>query len=151
MRTHELASILRGISDVLNHLPDTEVTSLSEVLKDTSISQETPAPPKAQEQKQPSAKTHATIEEIYQTLTTLPKRKIVELIDEADISVQIRGKDSAKDTARKVRSYLTAQPNSTRKVNSILIRKHSAVVSEPLSKALGILLGDRDEVPSTRS
>ena len=150
MRTHELASVLRSLSDVLSYLPDTEVTSLAEVLKGTTIGQEDLAPPKVEEQKQPSAKINAAIEEIHQTLTTLPKKKIVELISEADIPVQIRGKDSAKDTAGKVRNYLTTNPSSTRKVNSILIRKHSTVVSEPLSKALGILLGDSNEVSATR-
>lgn len=152
MRTHELASILRSLSDALGHMPDTEITSLPEILKSSAIyeDQETTALPQVVEGS-PSSKSNAAIDDIHQTLTTLNKKQVVALIDEAGIPVEIRSKDSAKAAARKVKVYLTYQPNATRKVRSILRRKHSVAVSEPLSKALGILLGDNDEVSATRS
>ena len=150
MRTHELASVLRGLSDVLSHLPDTEISSLPEILKDSSIYRDSPAPPKIAEKKV-SARTTAYIDDIHETLTNLPKKEVMALISEADIPIEVQGKDSSKYAARKVRNYLTTNPASTRKVKSILTRKHSTMVSEPLSKALGILLGDSNEVSATRS
>ena len=150
MRTHELASVLKGLSDVLNSMPDTEITSLPEMLKNSSIYQEPLVPNKGAERKL-SAKVTASINDVHATLTTLTKKDVVALIDEADIPVEIRSKDGAKDAARKVKTYLTTQPNATRKVKSIIRRRHSVTVSEPLSKALGILLGDNDEVSATGS
>ena len=150
MRTHELASVLRSLSDVLSYMPDTEITSLPDMLKNSSILESSAPLPQAGEKKL-SARAAASIEDVHETLMTLTKKQVVALIDEADISVGIRSKDSAKDAARKVRNYLTTHPAETRKVKSIISRKHSVVVSEPLSKALGILLGDNDEVSITRS
>ena len=150
MRTHELASVLRGISDVLSSMPDTEITSLSEMLKNSVIYSEVPAPPQIVEKK-PSTRTNASIDDIHETLASLPKKEVVALIDEASIPIEVRTKDGAKDAARKVRNHLTAHPSATRKVKSIIRRRHSDTVSEPLSKALGILLGDSDEVSATGS
>ena len=150
MRTHELASVLRGISDVLSSMPDTEIASLPEMLKNSSIYQETPASPKT-EAKKLSARASASIDEVHERLTALTKKEVVALIGEADIPVEIRSKDSAKNAARKVKIHLLAHPKATRKVKSILIRKHPVRVSEPLSKALGILLGNNDGVSTTGS
>ena len=150
LKTHELASVLRGISDALNQMPDTEITSLPEMLKNASINQVPPSLPLV-EKKKLSPRAAASIDEVHERLMALTKKEIVALIGEADIPVEIRSKDAAKDAARKIRTYLTTNPSSTRKVKSVLIRKHPSRVSEPLSKALGILLGDKDEVSATGS
>ena len=150
MRTHELASVLRGISDALSSMPDTEITSLPEMLKNTPIRQE-PLVPSPGAEKKLSERVIASIEDIHETLGTLTKKEIVALIEEADIPVEVQSKDSAKTAARRVKTHLTAQPSAARKVKSIIRRRHSGMVSAPLSKALGILLGDSDEVSAAES
>ena len=150
MRTHELAVFLKDLSDVLTHLPDTEITSLPEILKTTSDLRGAipPAPVKVQ----PRAKlTSASIDDITKTLATLSKREIVELVGESSLNISIRSKDSAKDVANKIKMHLIKYPDSSKRVNIILKRKHPVAISEPLSKALGTLLGNRDATPTTGS
>ena len=150
MRTHELASVLRSLSDALKYMPDTEIASLPEVLKSSPNYLESLSSTQVAEEKL-SASATASIDDIHDTLKTLTKKEIMALIVEADISVEVQGKDSAKYTANKVRNHLTKHPRVTRKVRSIIRRKHSVTALEPLSKALGILLGDNDEVSATGS
>lgn len=150
MRTHELASVLRSLSDALKYMPDTEIASLPEVLKSSPNYLESLSSTQVAEEKL-SASATASIDDIHDTLKTLTKKEIMALIVEADISVEVQSKDSAKYTANKVRNHLTAHPRATRKIRSIIRRKHSVTALEPLSKALGILLGDNDEVSATGS
>lgn len=146
MKTHELATLLRELSVVLGHLPNTELTSLPEVLKTSSTYQGSAAP--VRETKR-IPRSHAPSDEIDRTLETLSKREIVELVSEANLSIEIRSKDSAKDAARKISAYLTKYPTSAKKVRLVLRNQRPALTSEPLSKALETLLGNRDEVPLT--
>lgn len=150
MRTHELAVFLRDLSDVLTHFPDTEITSLPEILKPTSDLREeiSPASVKASPR---AKKTSASIDGISKTLATLSKKEIVELVDESSLNVSIRSKDSAKDAANKIKRHLIKYPDSSKRVNIILKRKHPVAISEPLSKALGTLLGNRDATPTIGS
>ena len=146
MKTHELAAFLRELSAVLSLLPDTELTSLPDMLKSSSIYQGTLVP--AEETKR-IQRNHAPSDNIYATLATLSKGEIVQLLSKANVSIDIRSKDSAKDAARKISTHLTRYPTLARRVRLVLRQQRPALVSEPLSKALETLLGNRDEVPLT--
>ena len=148
MKTHELAAFLRELSAVLSLLPDTELTALPDMLKSSSIYQGTLVP--AEETKR-IQRNHAPSDNIYATLATLSKGEIVQLLSKANVSIDIRSKDSAKDAARKISTHLTRYPTLARsgQTCSVLRQQRPALVSEPLSKALETLLGNRDEVPLT--
>ena len=146
MKTHELAAFLRELSAILSHLPDTELTSLPEMLRGSSVSQGTLV--RVEETKR-APRSLTPSHNIYATLATLSKGEIVQLLNEAKLPIKIRSKDSAKDVAQKISTHLTRYPTSARKVRLALRKQRPALISEPLSKALGTLLGNRDEVPLT--
>ena len=148
MRTHELAAILRELSVALSHLPDTDLTSLPEILKDSSTYQGSLGPVEPTKRR---PRRSATTEDIHGTLATLSKREILELLDKANVSVKVRTKDSAKEAARKISTHLTEYPTSAKKIRLALRKQHPTLISQPLSKALDTLLGNRDEVPVTGS
>ena len=146
MKTHELATFLRELSAILSYLPDTELTSLPEMLKSSPISQGALVPAEGTKR---MPRSHSPSDNIYETLVILSKGQIVQLLNEANVSVEIRSKDSAKDAARKIRTHMTRYPASARKVRQALRKQRPALISEPLSKALGTLLGNRDEISPT--
>ena len=165
MRTHELASLLKALGNALTLLPDSELVSLpSEIAKLVNPHQqplgiEEPQPLNLSEipilmtteDPQPSKmKTH-TIVTAEAELGSLQKKEIVELIENLEIPVTAGHKDSAKYVAEKVVKYLINHPNEIRKVNSALRRKRPVGYSESLTKALGVLLGNRDEIPTSHS
>lgn len=141
MRTHELAVFLREMSDVLINLPDSEITSLPEVLQNSSTSNVDNSLISGKGPKRVKT-TSAPVDDIFTTLATLPKKEIVKLVDESSLDVSIRSKDSAKDAANKVKRHLTDYPESSQQVNAILKRRHPPRISEPLSKAMRTLLGN---------
>lgn len=146
MRTHELAVFLREMSDVLMNLPDSEIASLPEALRNSSNSNVDDSFVDDSLNSGKGAKrakiTRAPVDDIFTTLVTLPKKEIVELVDQSSLDVSIRGKDSAKDAANKIKRHLTDHPESSQQVNAILKRRHPPRISEPLSKAMRTLLGN---------
>jgi len=148
MKTHEFASLLRDFADMLDHLPDTEITAFPEALRSLSMPQEENVPLPLTETEQPKSRVSSD-GDIFETLTTLPKKEIVAIIRDANVDIPIRVKDSGRDVALKIRTHLRRNPTVARKLRSNLKRRKTTVVSEPLSKALGTLLGNRDEVSNT--
>ena len=148
MKTHELASFLRALADVLNALPDTEIVAIPDFAHTASSppNETVPLPIKATTS---SKKPSPSVNEIYEILSTLKKQEIVAVAYAADLTISIRGKDSTKDAVRKVRNYLLSNPSAARKVKAALNCHQSAMISQPLSKALGTLLGNRDELSIT--
>lgn len=151
MKTHELASFLRDLADVLSYLPDTEVAEFPAVLEKQLSPQETTVPmpiPGAERPKKRTSPVNNT-DDVVKTLYTLSKRDVVSIINELDLGISVRNKDSSKDVTLKIKSYLNRNPSAARKIRSILKKKHSSSISEPLSKALDTLLGNRDEISVT--
>ena len=148
MRTHELATFLGDLSAALSHLPDVELTSLPEMLGGLSTYQETFLPI---EEKKRTPRRNAHSDDLQETLAGLSKTELVELINKANVPVEIRKKDSAKYAARKISTHLTKYPVSARNVRLALRKQGPALTSKPLSKALETLLGNRNAVPATEN
>ena len=74
MRTHELADFLKNLSVALSSLPDAELTSIPEMLKESSQKPSVAVVPKG------SASTSVSSEDFHRTLATLSKRDIVDLV-----------------------------------------------------------------------
>lgn len=148
MKTHELAKHLRILADTLSRFPDTNIASLSDLLTTINSTQQ-PLPlvkePKAKKGRSESSN------DSYNALKLLRKREVVELIESLALPIAIDSKDSSKYLTSKIRRHLNQYPSDMRRVNLFLRRKRPATTSEPLSKALETLLGNRDEIPTTDS
>ena len=148
MKTHEFASFLRDLADALGRLPDTEMTSLPVLLQNLSLPKEQADPIPAPAT--PRSKRESPIAEgIYKTLSTLKKHEIASIVQESGLPVQIRPKDSANNALSKVRRYLLENPHAVRTLRSTLSKHQPHLISQPLSRALETLLGNRDEISIT--
>ncbi|MXY20378.1 MAG: hypothetical protein F4Y49_03475 [Dehalococcoidia bacterium] len=150
MRTHELASFLRDMADALSSLPDTELTALPEAVTMLMNSQARTAPLPIPETTPLPEKHSSSIEEIHTILITLTKQEIVSVVAESGLDIPFRGKDSAKDVAGKIRRYIGQNPDTIKNIRLSLNKQQSNLPTTPLSKALGTLLGNRDELSITR-
>jgi hypothetical protein len=75
-------------------------------------------------------------------ISKYPKSELIKLINENQIPVEVRTKDSAENVLRRLRNYLDENRNSKKKIRNQVVRGKT---SPELSSALSYLLKDRYE------
>ena len=105
MKTHELAALLRYVVDRLASLPDFEITSYRQLLKDLASPQQRLPEPQTSRKRD-----GANVEILFEALRGLNKADVGVLISTLELPVTVRSRDSAEDLALKVRTYLSPNP-----------------------------------------
>ena len=141
MRTHQLAALFRELADLLDLLPDADLQAVpGELLK---LRSGAPASLPTKGSRKPARK-----DNLLEEIGVLPKHELMEFIEGLQLPILVRRKDSTVDVASKVKTLLQRQPDYRRKVGYFLRRRRPPGGSQPLSKALDTLFGNRDEVPT---
>lgn len=124
MKTHTLAKALRTLADIMESIPNTE-------LSDFSLP------------KQNSQRTNDEIAVNLKTLASLSKiskKQWIDFIDDYGFSIDIKPRDSARNILGKLFNYLDANPQA---VNILKTKpRKSATKSSTLMQALDVLLED---------
>jgi hypothetical protein len=128
--TLELAGFLEELAKILRRLPESSLDSAS---RRPSLS----APDK------PRTPSKSEIDQLsFARMSKYTKKELFELIEENQIPVSVRAKDSAENVLKRLQRYLQENSQSKRRIRNQVAHGRT---SPELTRALSYLLKDRYE------
>jgi|ERR1035437_5758112 hypothetical protein len=127
MKSHQIAKVLRKLSEMLERAPDSE-------LDDLFVSDRNPAPVSTSQ----IAVNLSTLAE----LARIDKKQWLNFVREYHLPIETRPRDAARDILGKVLTYLESNPEARRELKERATKRVSETTSPELMRAFAFLLKD---------